>query len=187
MSQKGGHAMSDLTVKPVTKSRWGDLEALFEARGGPKYCWCMAWRAIENRTGASNADRKAALLSRVEKRVPIGLLGYVDGEPVAWCSLGPRESFLKLTDGPDDGEENVWSVTCFFVRRDHRKGRLSGRMLDAAMDYARERGAKVIEGYAVDPTSPSYRFMGFVDLFAARDFSPVGRAGKRRHVMRREL
>jgi hypothetical protein len=42
----------------------------------------------------------------------------------------------------------------------------------------------VIEAYPVDPDSPSYRFMGFVGVFAAAKFEEVGRAGRRRHVMR---
>jgi hypothetical protein len=60
-------------------------------------------------------------------------------------------------------------------------------MLDAAVTLAWRRGAKAVEGYPVDPDSPSYRFMGFVPLFRERGFVPAGRAGSRRHVMRRDL
>jgi GNAT superfamily N-acetyltransferase len=178
---------SSFSVKPVTKAVWPDLEALFEAKGGPKYCWCMAWRPMEDRTTADNAARKQALYDRVRRRVPIGLIGYVDGVPVGWCSAGPRATFLRLRDDQDDGEEGVWSVTCFFVRRDHRQTGVSGRLLDAAIALARKRGAKALEGYPVDPDSPSYRFMGFVKLFEERGFAHVGRAGTRRHVMRLAL
>jgi hypothetical protein len=61
------------------------------------------------------------------------------------------------------------------------------RLLDAAVEHARERGAAVVEAYPVDPDSPSYRFMGFVETFDDAGFREVGRAGKRRHVMRLEL
>ena len=176
-----------LSVKPVTRSTWPDFEKLFEGRGAPKYCWCMAWRPMPDRVEADNADRKRALHERVEKRVPIGLLFYVDGEPVAWCSMAPRPSFVKLSDDQDDSEEKIWSIVCFFIRRDHRKSGLSGRMLDEAITYARKRGARVVEAYPVDPDSPSYRFMGFVSLFKDRGFRPKGRAGSRRHVMRLAL
>lgn len=175
---------STFTVKPVTKSTWPDLEALFEGKGGPRYCWCMAWRPMEGRSTAGNAARKQALYDRVRRRVPVGLLGYVDGEPVGWCSVAPRETFVKLSDDQDDSEAGVWSVTCFFVRRDHRKTGISARFLDAAIKLSKQRGAKALEGYPVDPESPSYRFMGFVDLFRRHGFVPAGRAGTRRHVMR---
>jgi GNAT superfamily N-acetyltransferase len=178
--------ITDFTVKAVTRDNWLDLEALFESRGGPKYCWCMAWRPLENRTRADNAHRKRALQSKAEEGVPIGLLGYADGEPVAWCSAGPRETFTRLRDDQQE-ERRVWSVTCFFIRRDHRGMGLSGRMLDAAVELARRSGARAVEGYPVDPDSPSYRFMGFLALFQKRGFREVARAGSRRHVLRLEL
>lgn len=179
---------SNLIVKPLTKSVWPDLETLFEAKGGPKYCWCMAWREMaQDRRSADNAARKQALRGRVLKRTPIGLLGYLGDEPVAWCSVAPRETFLKLSSEQDPQEIGVWSVVCFFVRRDHRKEGIAGRMLDEAVALAKQRGARVVEGYPVDPDSPSYRFMGVVSLFSDRQFGLVGRAGSRRHVMRREL
>jgi GNAT superfamily N-acetyltransferase len=180
--------MSDhkLTVKPMTASTWPDFEALFESKGAPSYCWCMAWRAIGNRQRADKAERKAAMYERVRRRTPIGLLGYVGKEPVAWCSVAPRETFIKLKDGQDE-TEGAWSVVCFFVRREFRKTGLSARMLEEAVRWAKRRGARVVEGYPVDPDSHSYRFMGFVPLFEAQGFKPAGRAGTRRHVMRLEL
>ncbi|HEV7694199.1 MAG TPA: GNAT family N-acetyltransferase [Hyphomonadaceae bacterium] len=179
-----------LTFKPVTKATWPDLEALFEARGGPSYCWCMPFRPLDvkNRTASSKADRKRGLKAMVQKRTPVGLVGYLEGEPVAWCSVGPRDSFIdKLTDKYDPEEKGVWSVTCFFVRRDHRGEALTQQMLDAALAYAKKRGAKVLEGYPVPATSPSYRFMGFLPLFRGRKFKAAGKAGSRRHVMRRPV
>lgn len=40
---------------------------------------------------------------------------------------------------------------------------------------------------AVYPNSPSYRFMGYVSVFEDAGFREVGKAGKRRHVMRLDL
>ena len=176
-----------LVVKPVTAATWKDFEALFESKGAPSYCWCMAWREIENRTTATNADRKAAMRDRVKRKVPIGLVGYVDGEPVAWCSIAPRETYVKLSKQQDDDETGVWSVVCFFVKRTHRKRGLSAQLLELAIAHAKKHGAKVVEGYPVDPDSPSYRFGGFVPLFEVHGFEETGRAGSRRHVMRRRL
>lgn len=125
--------MTDFQIEAVTRNNWPDLEALFESRGGPKYCWCMAWRPMEDRADADNSQRKRALHSRVEDGTPIGLIGYVQGEPVAWCSVAPGEPFTRLRDDQQQ-EDGVRSVTCFFVRRDHRGKGLSRRMLDAAVE-----------------------------------------------------
>src|SRR3546814_10917891 len=87
----------------------------------------MAWRRMEERSSADSAARKEALHGRVLKKVPVGLLGYAEGEPVAWCSVAPRETFLRLSQDQDDEEAGVWSVVCFFVRRDLRKSGQIGR------------------------------------------------------------
>ena len=64
---------------------------------------------------------------------------------------------------------------------------ISARLLDAACEEAARAGADVIEGYPVDPDSPSYRFMGTRPVFRAAGFEEIGRVGKRRHAMRRRL
>jgi GNAT superfamily N-acetyltransferase len=175
----------DLAFHPVDAARWPDFERLFESRGGPKYCWCMAWRATPQEVKLDSAGRKAALQARVQDGVPIGILGYRDGEPVAWCSIAPRESYRPL-GGPED-EEQVWSLACMFVPRRLRGRGLADRLIAAAVDHARAQGATMVEAYPVDPDSPSYRFMGFVQAFARAGFTEIGRAGSRRHVMRLRL
>jgi GNAT superfamily N-acetyltransferase len=87
-------------------------------------------------------------------------------------------------DTPDEG---IWSIACFFVLRQYRRTGLTRRMLAAALEHARKRGARVVEGYPVDEGSPSYRFMGFVPLFEQAGFKEVGREGRRRHVMQRKV
>ena len=90
-----------MTFKPVTAARWGDLEKLFESRGGPSYCWCMAWRVASRRRHLSSAQRKAGMKTYVKDGVPVGILGYLKGTPVAWCSIAPRPTYRPL-GGPDE-------------------------------------------------------------------------------------
>ncbi|MBI4313106.1 MAG: GNAT family N-acetyltransferase [Chloroflexi bacterium] len=187
----GGNAVvGRLDFHAVTRDRWDDLERLFDAPGGPKHCWCMVWRAMPK--GASRSDsqaKKEALESRVQQGVPIGILGYVDGEPAAWCSVAPRNTFRDLGGAhlPGDAPESVWSVVCFFVPRPLRLQGVARSLLEAAVVHARSNGAKMLEAYPVDLNSPSYRFMGFVSTFKALGFREVGTAGTRRHVMRLPL
>lgn len=178
--------MTTLTFRPVTKSRWGDFEALFESKGAPSYCWCMAWRDIDtDRASASNADRKRNMKNRVMKNTPVGLVGYDEGEPVAWVSIAPKATFRNGLGGPDPEQgETVWSLVCMFIKRSHRGRGLGHELISAAVAQAKKRGATVVEAYPVDPKSPSYRFMGFVPAYRKAGFHEVGRAGTRRHVMR---
>ncbi len=186
----GARVVDRLVFHEVGRERWADLERLFESRGGPKACWCMVWRATPpERRRTDGASRKAALRRRVQAGVPVGLLGYLDGEPVAWCSIAPRPTYRPLGGPslPGEAPERVWSLVCFFVPRRLRGQGIMKRLIEAAVAHARRKGATVVEAYPVDPASPSYRFMGFTAAFAAAGFREVGTAGIRRHVMRLEL
>lgn len=173
----------------MTADRWNDLEKLFSARGSPGYCWCMAWRADpkDPRSG-SGSGRKILMKERISDGVPVGLLGYVGGEPVAWCSIAPFDTFRGLRKlREQEATEKLWSITCFFVRREHRGAGLAKQLLAAAVRHAKKHGARLVEGYAVEPTSPSYRHMGFVSMFEAAGFEEIRREGTRRHVMQLHL
>ena len=179
--------IESLVFHEVDRDRWDDLAKLFEARGGPKWCWCMVWRATpEERKRPKRATYKSTLMGRVMDNVPIGILGYLDGEPVAWCSIAPRETYLRLLPRgtPPDHLRDVWSIACFFVPARLRGQGVTGRLIDAAVAHARSRGAAVVEAYPVDAESPSYGFMGRVSSFAAAGFESAGDAGTRRHIMR---
>jgi GNAT superfamily N-acetyltransferase len=174
-----------LTFREVDQETWPDLEHLFESRGGPKYCWCMVWRAKPaERKQMNNSGRKAALKQLVDTVTPIGIVGYLDQEPVAWCSIAPRTTFHGLGGIEDLPEENVWSLTCFFVKRHLRGKGIARQLISAAVAHATQKGATIVEAYPVDSGSPSYRFMGYVESFKAAGFEEVGRAGSRRHVLR---
>jgi predicted GNAT family acetyltransferase len=134
-----------LTTREVTSATLADMEKLFEAKGGPKYCWCMAWRATTAELKEANSvNRKRQLAQRVDAETPVGILGYVDSEPVAWCSVAPRRTFRGLVrDG--SSHEQVWSITCFYIPRQNRKAGLAKQMLAAAVEHAKRNGSKVVE------------------------------------------
>ncbi|OHD20408.1 MAG: hypothetical protein A2064_10080 [Spirochaetes bacterium GWB1_66_5] len=183
-----GRPAAQLSFRPVDGSTWADFERLFEARGGPKYCWCMAWRATaEEARRLDGPGRKKAMRRRVQAGVPVGILAYRDREPVAWCSIAPRSTYRPL-GGPEEAPgESIWSLVCFFVPRPVRGQGLVGSLIREAEAYARGNGATVLEAYPVDPESPSYRFMGQVRWFKQADYREVSRAGTRRHVYRKLL
>jgi len=136
---------------PVTKERWPDLVQLFD-RPIVRTCFCMFYRKVGADTGVGQQNRRA-MKALVDRGSVPGLIGYEDGVPVAWVSLGPREDYAKLRRSPvmkpvDD--QPVWSIVCFFVDRNARGRGLSQRMLEAAVDYARSRGARLVEAYPVD-------------------------------------
>jgi GNAT superfamily N-acetyltransferase len=177
-----------LEFREVTRDSWLDFAALFEERGGPKSCWCMVWRA--NRAEAKQRDgmsRRAQIKARVDCGTPIGLIGYFDGEPIAWCSVAPRETYRNLRGVELNEAERVWSLACMFIKRPHRGKGITQLLIRAAAEHARAHGATSLEAYPVERSSPSYRFMGFVDTFASAGFHEVGTAGERRHIVKLQL
>ena len=173
---------STIKMKPVDKNTWGDFEALFESRGGPSYCWCMLWRMTKEELKVNNAaNRKKFIQQRVESDTPIGILVYDEDQPIAWCSIAPRETYRRL--GGDEQLENVWSIACFYIKRKFRDQGLMHLLIEEAKKYALKNGASYLEAYPVRPDSPSYKFMGVIKTFEKAGFNFVKMAGTRRHVM----
>lgn len=145
----------------------------------------MAWRH-SSREHIQSDEKKRMMMALIDAGTPVGIVAELDGNIVGWCSVAPRETYRKLSNQQDDGEAGVWSIVCFYVPRSLRGGGLASALLDAAIKHAFAKGAQVIEAYPVDEGAPSYRFMGFRAMFAARGFRQTGMAGSRRHVMRLE-
>jgi len=181
-----------LEFHPVTPERWGDLEKLFGERGASSGCWCMWWRLprrqFQQQTGQQN---KEALKGIVDSGPPPGLLAYAEGEAIAWCSVAPREQFAALERSRtlkrvDDAP--VWSVVCFFVAKPFRRRGVMVPLLTAAVEYARAHGAKIIEGYPVEPgkgLSGYSGYTGVVSAFRRAGFVEVLRRAGSRPIMRR--
>ncbi len=181
-----------LEIHPLTPKRWRDLVRLFGERGACGGCWCMWWRLsraeFERKKGAGN---KRALHRIVETGAPPGLLAYAAGEPVGWCAVAPREVYSRLkssrTLGPVD-EEQTWSVVCFFVARPYRKRGVTEALLRAAVRFAGDHGARLVEGYPIAPAKDRipdvFAYTGFISTFAKAGFSEVLRRSPTRPIMR---
>ena len=177
---------------PVTPDRWPDLERFFESRGGPRHCWCMVFRPMPSAFRRSGSPaKKKALSDTVAANTPVGILAYDGDEPIAWCSIAPLETYSNLrtrsyvSDGSDT--EDVWSIACFYIRSTYRRQGLTTQLIKAAINYAKENGAKTIEAYPVDYDSPSYSYMGRIGTFERLGFQEITMAGTRRHIMRLEV
>ena len=166
--------MVKLQVRPVTRENWRDFERLFEAKGSPHYCWCTPYRS-DSREHSSNAERKACMRGLVDSGTPVGVLAYDGEEPIGWCSIAPRESYVKLARSRTmsrvtPAETPTWVVLCFFVLRRWRKQRVAHELLKGAVAYARSQGAQVVEGYPFDSAGISATHHGHSRVFEALRF-----------------
>ena len=170
-----------ITVHPVTPDRWRDLVELFERpgpRGGkpmPASCWCMWWR---ERTG-DGAKNKRAMGKLVRSGTRPGLLGYLEGSPVGWVSMAPRETYGQLLRSPRyrprDDDTGVFAIVCFYVDPGSKGSGVGRALLDAAIASARDRGATAVEAYP--SVKPDY--MGRLESFERRGFRRIREEGSR--------
>ena len=185
-----------LEVRLATPERWDDVVSLF-TRTGPRGgtpitsgCWCRFWltRGKEYSAGWGEGHR-AALEQEVRGGGESGLVAYLEGEPVGWCRVGPRQAFARLEASRAlarvDGEP-VWSVVCFYVHPSAKRRGVAAGLLDAAVGYAREHGAPILEGYAARPGDVNIdAYTGYLPMFLAAGFEPVAGGGRRTIVRRR--
>ena len=189
-----------LEVHPLTPERWPDVEAIFNARGCSvaRGCWCMYYRESGKppRLPAGKTwpqVRKAQLQRLAEQDPPPGLIGYRDGAPVGWISLGPREDYAKLRRSPvmkAVDEAPVWSIVCFVVPAEQRRRGVARDLLEAAIAYARRRGVRLLEAYPVDKAGPARDdslWFGVKAMYDRAGFTEVARRKPTRAVMRLAL
>lgn len=184
-----------LEVHPLTRDRWKDLLDLFGRPGAsiPRGCWCMYYRKSGSSSIGPGAANKRALKSLVDRGYVPGLIGYEDGTPVGWISLGPRVDYVKLQRSPvmkPVDEKPVWSIVCFFVDRGARGRGLSEALLKGAIEYARSQGVTLLEAYPVDKeesSHPEFMWFGAKRMYDRAGFKEVARRKETRPVVRRTI
>ncbi len=185
-----------LSFKAVTKDTWTDLELLFGAKGACGGCWCMYWRLRRKDFDAQRGEKnKIAMKAIIDSGEIPGILAYNEGQPIAWCSLAPRETFSVLSRSrilkPVD-EQAVWSVVCLFIEKPYRKMGVASLLLEAGCDFAASRGAKIVEGYPVEPDPikgipDAFAWTGIAASFLKAGFVEMARRSPTRPVMRKQL
>jgi GNAT superfamily N-acetyltransferase len=183
-----------MTIRPLTPAHWPDLVRLFGPNGACAGCWCMWPRrlAAEFRRGKGAGNRRA-FRRAVVAGPPPGVLGYVDGMPVGWCAVAPRDAYPRLDNSRVMARvdaQAVWSITCFYVARTARGRGLSVTLLRGAVALARRHGARIVEGYPNDlavPSAPTFVWMGLMTTFRKAGFREVARRAPTRPIMRRSV
>ena len=152
--------------------------------------WRMTRSQYEEHKGGRN---KRAMKKLVDGGHRPGIIAYQNGRPIGWCSVAPRESFSRLESSrglkPVD-QQPVWSVVCFFVAKEQRRNGLSVNLLKAAIDFVRDGGGRIVEGYPVDAKkkqADAFVWSGLASAFVEAGFKEVERRSETRPIMRYEI
>ena len=192
-----------LTIVPANEASWDDLAAVFGTADYPARCQCQRFKVLgwiwrdttqEERTARLRAQTACG---NPDAAATSGLVAYVDDEPAGWVAVEPRTAYPKLLSlrmpwsgrDEDKDDDGIWAVTCFAVRKGYRKRGLTYALAMAAVDFARRRGARALEGYAMR-TEPGKEItwgelhVGALGVFEEAGLREVSYPSKRRVVMR---
>lgn len=188
-----------MEIVPASPDLWPTIADLFGSTSTLRWCWCQFWRKPgSNWSNTSADDNRASLRELVGQEPAPGLVALQDGRAIGWVGFGPRDDFPRLARSrtipqlPGDG---VWVVNCFVVARAARRSGVASALLEAAVGYARDHGARLLEGYPVQTgggrMASASAYTGTAGMFERAGFtvaSPTSsKAGKDlpRIVMRR--
>jgi GNAT superfamily N-acetyltransferase len=180
-----------LTIRPLTTPLLPALEDLFADSPICRRCWCMYWRIGAAYQRAGSARNRAAFRAVVRRGPPPGLLAFDGDTAVGWCQLTPRERLPHLERSRrlrrvDDLP--VWSISCFYVRKSHRRRGVTSTLIAEALKVAKRAGAPALEAYPLDRgLSPSAIFTGVASTFERAGFETVARHVPARPIMRHAL
>jgi len=180
---------------PASEDKWKDVESLFGENGACGGCWCMSWllSAAEFNTN-KGAGNKRKLRKLITEGVEPGIIAYSGETPVAWCAFGKRETYKRLlasrTLKPVDDRE-VYSIVCFYIKKEFRNRGLSGELIKAAIKEIKKRKGKIVEAYPVIPYSDNmpaaFAWTGIHSAYVKAGFTEAARRSNSRPVMRKSV
>ncbi len=188
-------------IYPATADRFDDVAALLGPNDADApACWCLYFRlGSSDFARLQGGERRQHLLELCSGEVAPGVLAYLEGTVVGWCALGPRSEMGRLERSrtiPRVDDAPVWSIVCFVVRPGYRRKGVASALLDGAVEYARSRGADIVEGYPADTAgdriSTAFAYVGTTGMFSRAGFRRVvdttaRTGGKPRVLMRKQL
>jgi GNAT superfamily N-acetyltransferase len=194
-------AALEARIVRANEASWDDLEEILagaSCHGGR--CYCQRFKLGRNAWRADPLDRAHRLREQTDCGHPrssttSGLVAYLDDEPAGWCNVEPRTAYPYLRSVPwrkrneDKTDAGVWAVPCFITRSGFRRRGLTYALARAAVDFAREREARALEGYPMIPEQGKEvpwgeLNVGHISIFTAAGFAEASRPTLRRAVMR---
>jgi len=183
--------MGEVIYKLLDVRTWPDLVTLFGKNGACGGCWCMTWRLTSKEYEATKGENnKLKFYDLVKAGKPLGTLAFSNNMPIGWCSVSPRETFLRLEKSrlfKRFDSIHVWSVTCLFIRIDYRRNGLSSALIKAACNNAFKQGAITIEAYPIiskkDKMPDVFAWVGFTKAYKNAGFEVIGQPSETRLIM----
>ena len=196
------HAVPDYEIVPADSASCAELDDVFGSRGPSWRCQCQRYKLRPREAFAKFPveERRLRLWEQTAcgetgAEATSGLVARLDGTAVGWCAVEPRTEFTGLVrhakvpwEGRDEdkADATVWAITCVLARAGHRRRGVGSALVRAAVEHARERGARALEAYPMTTTDALAEELhpGLLGMFLQAGFREVARPSVRRAVVR---
>lgn len=195
MNKQIAPANTGLSFQSLKTSNWKQFEELMGEKGGCGNCWCMYFRLPTKTFQENKPDGNKKMMKQlVNNGMPQGLIAFMNKKPAGWIALAPREDYTKIENSRvfkriDD--KPVWSISCFFIKKEYRHKGLSRQLIKGAVDFAKRKKIKILEAYPAIPYSQKvphpFLWVGVLSSFLKNDFTIVKQSSKSRAMVRLEL
>jgi GNAT superfamily N-acetyltransferase/uncharacterized protein YndB with AHSA1/START domain len=189
--------IGEIEVRPLAPERLDDFLDLFDNRAfadNPSWrdCYCFNFRfagddaAAAERTGAENRTDMSDAIAGDRAH---GLLAYVGGRSVGWCSASPKGEMVQLLkrDWVPPETERVGIIGCLVIAPQYRRHGVARRLVAAAADYLADIGCTVAEAYPFKEVgTDSHGFYGPVEIYRELGYETY-RDLPQRLVVRKQL
>jgi GNAT superfamily N-acetyltransferase len=183
-----------VTYTPLTAERLADYLHFFETRAfidNPRWAGCYCYYPLHdpNRikwASRSAGENRAAVTECIRAGTARGVLAYLDGEVVGWCSAGPWSQFPMLQETPEPDADRLGAVFCFVVAPELRGHGVATGLLTAACDFLRAQGLQAVRAKPVRAaTGAAANHLGPLALYLKSGFRILREEGEHIFVERK--
>lgn len=168
-------------MSSLTSSTWNDFVSLMKTDSQCNECWCLNHR--EPAGCATGAEAQNKMNTLVDKSSVHGLLAYEENNPVGWIAIDPM-AWLTGHDCQSTGKADEWSIHCLYVKDGFRGKGISIQLIQAAIEYAKINGAKLISAFPIPHENRNKfppneaEFAGRFSTYSKLGFIPDGEASE---------
>jgi GNAT superfamily N-acetyltransferase len=197
-NRRSNIAAAGVTIRPLSSDLMPDLGRVLRGGWGAG-CWCLYPRLTEScfktmaGEGSMSDRRRAAMAALASGARSPGLLAFAGDEPAGWVAIAPRSEYARIVASratPPVDDLPVWVIPCITVRKSMRGRGIALALIEAAVGFAREQGARAVEAYpraGEARVSDASAYFGTEPMFRRAGFEVVRRPPEgqpRNHVLR---
>jgi len=148
-------------IKELSPSLMADWFDFFENRAFTDHdewrgCYCTAcFYPKPEEYSSSSKRRKDYAKWLIETGRMRGYLAYENGKIIGWVNVNNKEKFPRLKEIYNKNE-NVLSIVCFLVEKEHRGKGIAQKLLSKIIMDAKDKGYSIIEAYPKKKAKSEY-------------------------------